>query len=48
LLAPAARAQSVAVVGSLSHEATLQLGGKTQGSLLIRNITDQPQTVRIY
>lgn len=43
-----ALAQSIGVVGSLTREVTLTPGGTSTGSILVRNLTNAPQPVRLY
>jgi len=38
----------VSVMGSLSQQATALPGGSVQGTILVRNHSDQPQIVRVY
>jgi hypothetical protein len=46
--AGAAFSGDVYVVGSLTREATLQPGGKTEGRIILRNTSDEPREVRMY
>lgn len=46
--AGAAGAGSVSVIGGLTREATLQPGGRTEGRIVLRNNSDEPQEVKVY
>lgn len=46
--AESALAAPVSVVGGLTREATLQPGAKTEGRIILRNNTEQPQEVKVY
>ena len=48
MAAQTALAAPVSVVGGLTREATLQPGAKTEGRIVLRNSTDQPQEVKVY
>ena len=43
-----ASAGGVNVVGGLTREAALKPGGKTEGTILLQNISEEPQEVRVY
>jgi len=48
LAANAALAGPVSVLGRLTRQATLQPGGKSEGTIVLRNNTDEPREVRVY
>ena len=48
LSADIASAASVSVVGGLTREIVLQPGARTEGCIVLRNNTDQPQEVKVY
>ena len=38
----------VSVIGGLTREATLQPGGRTEGRIILRNNSNEPQEVKVY
>ncbi len=43
-----ASASAVFVIGGLTREATLQPGGRTEGRIILRNNSNEPQEVKVY